>query len=194
MFCSILIITRFRLPGLRTCIESFINNASGHTDFEFIVRCHHDDPETLAEIPRMMEQYPNLKFIVGKNYDGFISLGKFYDEAALLAVGKFTWLLNDDELVEGPWYDRLKEAPENALIKPEIYQLNASRYTGCGNQGQVCTKNKMWREIGWADGIVLPVDTPFYDLFVKENGLPLHFLPGVNGRHNRVADRTCPNP
>src|ERR1700743_2916936 len=149
MLCSILIPTRFRISGLRVCLFSFASRANAHVkEYEFIVRMHRDDIETLALIPELIRDYPNLRIIIGENMKGFDSLGDFYEEMAAIAKGEFVWIINDDEEVSGDWFNVLKNSPRNALLKPETYQLNKSVYVRNPDCGTVVVPNLLWKKYG----------------------------------------------
>lgn len=169
-------------------MASFLSTNPDRNEFEFIVRMHRDDFETLREIPSLLFDYPNLRIIIGSNLDGFNSLGAFYEEIASIAKGKFVWLINDDEEVEGNWYYELTKAPMDALIKPAVYKLNKSTYHRSLDCGTVVMRNQCWKEFG----ATMPssVDLAMYELLVVKHKWPMHFLEGVTGIHNRKIDRT----
>lgn len=189
MLCSILIPTRFRLEGLRVCMFSFSSRAAGkEKEYEFVIRMHRDDLETLVQIPTLLESYPNLRIIIGENMRGFDSLGDFYEEMAAIAKGDFVWLINDDEEVSGDWFSTLFNAPRNALLKPETYQLNKSVYVRNPDCGTVVMPNQIWKKYGAT--IPASVDLAMYELLVKNNGHALHYLTGITSYHHRKVDRT----
>lgn len=170
-------------------LDSVCRSAGDYKDYEFVVRMHRDDGDAISAIPGLLYQYPNLRIIIGENLKGFESLGTFFQECSAIAQGHFVWMVSDDEIIEGPWFEMLSQAPKRAFIKPENYTLNLSKYNHCADCGTLIVPRECWKEYAVTQ---LPpiVDLALYELLVKNNGWTLHYLKGVTGIHYRRVDRT----
>ena len=185
---SILLPTRKRGLKLFGCIQSIRQSSSGNNEYEFIVRIHRDDTDTIELIPELL-QLGNVKIVIGYPHTGYYDLSKFYDDAAGVANGRFIWVMNDDVLVSGkPWDTALQNAPANHLIMPAIHKLGLSTYKNDPQNPFMLMPNKCWERYG-----IRKFDTPFdaglWQL-LRKNGWPTYFLPGVIVHHDREEDVT----
>lgn len=129
--CSIILPSFKRIGRLLKCIAS-INESCDHPELiEFCVRLQTNDPYTLENLPVLFKAAPTARFVIGHPYGGYRDNHLHFRDAYQIALGEWTWLMNDDCTVSGKGWDtrlRLRDHRERAFLTPLIHKLGASTY------------------------------------------------------------------
>lgn len=108
---SILLPSRSRegVSRVMRLADSFRDMAHNPNRFEIIVRFDFDDAVSLSTISRL-EDYGNIRVIVGRRFDGYHNLHIFANECAALSEGRWLGFFNDDAWVQSAgWDEKLVE-------------------------------------------------------------------------------------
>lgn len=140
---SILMPTRSTQPGdIRRALTSLRDTASNYAAVEVLLRIDDDDAARLSEMTELEERFA-ARCVVGPRGIGYLNMGRFVDDVAALATGRWSWLFDDDAWVQGPWQAQLEamSCDENGpAVNAEFYELGKSRYSNwpkCGPAGLI---------------------------------------------------------
>jgi glycosyltransferase involved in cell wall biosynthesis len=189
MLVSILLATRNRVPRLLKTIQSIYNTAKSR-DFEILLRIDDDDHETLQNL-HLLKPYPEVSYIIGSRYEGYISHPIFMDELVAIAKGEWFFFFDDDTTILGEdWDKQLVLVPTSGkIVHPEFYWLGPSKYpSGSCNPVALCVPNKCWEQYGM-DKLQLPIDKQIQELLIA-NGWTNHWLKDIIAFHERDDDET----
>lgn len=182
--CSILLPTRKRLPRLLRCMQSIVDSAQDKACFEFCLRLHRDDKETLAALTQLCYAAPQVRIVIGPP-ERYGNLARLYDDCADIAHGKWVWVMNDDVVFQGQnWDVALAGAPaDRFIVLPETSRNGGSTYVREMNCPFMWVPNKCWRQYG-IDRFQNQFDSFMWQL-LRNNGWGTHFLPDLTVWHDR---------
>lgn len=120
---SVLVPTRHRIARLRTMISSFDGTTGNGPEAELVFRVDEDDPGTRD----FLLAWGGHKVVVGPRYDGYRSMGTFFNEAAKASDGDVLMCGNDDMVFRTNGWPTLVLAKANEF--PDgLFDIGVSTY------------------------------------------------------------------
>lgn len=187
MLCSILIPSRRRFERLKKCIQSFQDLAHNKTCFEFLVRFHNDDAESISRISEL-SPFGNVRVVVSHK-TGYSDVHHSYTELALLSKSRWLWLMNDDCVIEGDNWDKALNSHNHrkrSVVQPEFHKLGGSTYPKDTYCPFMVLPNHRWM-VGGIRGFGAPADTATLDWLINKHSWTVDFLTGVTIWHQRAT-------
>jgi len=191
-FCAALTPTHNSVPNLERMLRSFFGSANSPSDMECVLKIDDTNDWLPPHLPRLKREYPNLKWVIGPRYNGYLAMGRFITEAAAASDARWQFMLDDDaELIGKGWDTQLYEmgAGRNTLefgAQAQFYQLNNSCYER--RDGKPVTPvglfvpANFWRRFG-IETLSNPADNAWWDC-LHQHGWPILELKGVTYLHH----------
>jgi len=191
-FCAALTPTHNSVANLERMLRSFFGSANTPGDVECVLKIDDSNDWLPPHLSRLKAEFPNLKWVIGPRYSGYLSMGRFIEEAAAAADARWHFMLDDDaELAGKGWDTQLYEmgAGKGKLefaAQAEFYQLNQSRYPR--RDGKPVTPvglfvpANFWKEFG-IQQLTSPADNAWFDA-LTQHGWPILELRGITYLHH----------
>lgn len=169
--------------SLARAINSILQGASNRADVEILLRVDDDNPTRAVDAIELLGDQPGT-VIVGPRGAGYIDMGMFVDDLAKAADSHWSWLVDDDAWIEGPWYDALRSMPQDGAraFNASTYCLGPSRYELHGGPVGLILPTGVVKELKHSN----PVDDQWLSV-VRQRNWPLQHLAGVTYHHDGRA-------
>lgn len=123
---SLIMYGRDRPESFKQSALSLINSCSDRKNIEFICKFDYDDP-TFSEYldhARWIHGYckVHIKTVISDRLDGYWSIHTYLNDLAPLSRGKILWILGDDMMISGDWFNLLNNTRNT--FQDNIYVIN----------------------------------------------------------------------
>jgi len=192
-FCAALTPSRNSVAHIRRSTKAFYDTASAPQLMQNVLRIDEDNLVAQEALPELLREFPNLSCVVGPRYTGYMSMGRFIDEAAAAADAKWHFMYDDDaELRHNTvidtrhWDTQLHELGGGDVAATcQFYQINSSVYES--QENHACTPvglfvpANFWKRFG-IEHITNPADDCWHGILIREKW-PIRILKGITYYH-----------
>jgi len=205
-FCCALTPTNNTVERLRRMLRSFYGSANTPNNMECVLKIDDTNHRTLAALPSLRSEFPNIKSVISPRGLGYDEMGKLIMEAAAASDSVWQFMLDDDAELLGKGWDtqlyemghgttRLDGDGSHFAAQAQYYQLNDAMYQWSG--GKPCTPvglfvpSNFWQD--HKDGkLWTPADQCWQDC-LGQKGWPVKMLPGIVYWHHHNQRSEHPN-